>query len=152
WSFYGEATYQNDHYMDPLTGRRLGSSFTVMEDRNFDSTPETYDIRLAGRTEDRSTSWSLGAAFQPGPRIAVTADYTFDGWASGLESRSRNGASGIGTDDPLDNWGSDVRDDYRTASLGVEAKLTPDARWRLALDASRSVGAGNIDTHFAPGG
>jgi len=152
WSLYAEGTYQNDEYMDPETGRKLGDSFTVMEDRNFDTVLETYDILLAGRTDDKMTSWTVGAAFTPSPRIGVSADYTFERWKYGLESRYRNVVAGVGTDDPLDNWGSDVQDDYVTINVGVEAALTSDAKWQLSIDAARSRGTGDIETHFVPGG
>ena len=152
WSFYGEATWQDDDYTDPETGQDIGTSFTVLEDRNFDGTPETYDILLAGRTEDKMTSWTVGGAYMPGPRLALSADYTFERWEYGLETRYRNVTAGVGTDDPLDNWGSDVQDDYETINLGVEAALTADAKWHLSLDFSQSRGLGTIDTHFVPGG
>lgn len=152
WSLYAEGTYQNDAYMDPETGRKLGDSFTVHEDRNFDTVLETYDILLAGRTDDRMTSWTVGAAFTPSPRIGLNADYTFERWKYGLESRYRNVVAGVGTDDPLDNWGSDVTDDYKTANFGLEMGLTRDSKWHLSIDSACSKGTGDIRTHFVPGG
>lgn len=151
-SFYGEASYANDHYTDPETGRKIGDSFTVHEDRNFDGANETYNILLAGRTKDRSTSYSLGATFSPSPRFNLFVDYTWDEWKYGMESRYRNVAAGIGTDDPLDNWGTDTKDGYDTASLGFEIGLTAKDAWRVHGDASRSKGTGEIGTHFVPGG
>lgn len=152
WSFFGEATYQDDEYFDPETGKSIGDSFTVMEDRNFDTIPETYDILLAGRTDDKMTSWTVGTAWSPGPRLGLSADYTFERWEYGLESRYRNVVGGIGTDDPLDNWGSNVEDDYETINFGLWTILTQDESWRLAVDFARSGGTGNIETHFVPGG
>jgi hypothetical protein len=133
-----------------------------MEDRNFDATDETYDILLAGRTKDKTTSYTLGLAVAPAARFNFYADYTWEKWEYGLETRYRcPGISascpnapfaGVGSDGPTDNWGSDTEDEYATASFGVEAGLTKDAKWRLRLDASRSEGTGNIETHFVPGG
>lgn len=151
-SFYAEANYSNDRYTDPLTGEKIGDSFTVHEDRNFDSINETYNILLAGRTKDRTSSYSLGATFIVSERFNIVADYTWDQWKYGLESRYRNVAAGIGTDDPLDNWGTDTKDEYATATLGFELGLTSKDTWRLQGDASRSKGTGDIGTHFVPGG
>jgi len=152
WTFYGEYTYSDDEYMDPETGRPIGDSFTVMEDRNFDTVLETYDILLAGRTDDTMTSWTAGASYSTGPRLVVYTDYTYEKWEYGLESRYRNVTAGVGTDDPLDNWGSDIVDDHTTVSLGLDIGLTMDSKWHLNLDASQSKGTGNIGTHFVPGG
>ncbi|HKY32327.1 MAG TPA: MtrB/PioB family outer membrane beta-barrel protein [Candidatus Polarisedimenticolia bacterium] len=152
WSFYGEATWQDDEYFDPETGQELGTSFTVMQDRNFDGAPEAYDILLAGRTKDTMRSWTAGVAFTPGSRFGVSADHTFERWEYSLASRYRNVAAGVGTDNPLDNWSSDVEDDHRTINVGLQAALTADARWRLSVDVSRSEGRGVITTDFVPGG
>lgn len=157
-SFYAEATYTDDDYTDPLTGLAIGDSYTVMEDRNFDTVDETYTIRLAGRTRDRSTAYAVGIALAPAARFNLYADYAWETWEYGLETRYRNIITAAvpfrntGTDDPLDDWGSDTEDEYATASLGFDLGLTKDARWRLRLDASRSEGTGNIETHFVPGG
>lgn len=151
-SLYGEASYSDDDYTDPETGRAIGDSFTINEDRNFDGTDETYEILLAGRTQDRTTSYTLGVALSPSRRFNVFADYTWDEWKYGLESRYRNVAAGVGTDNPLDDWGSDTKDEYATATLGFEIGLTPNETWRLRGDGSRSRGTGEIETHFVPGG
>jgi MtrB/PioB family decaheme-associated outer membrane protein len=151
-SIYVEASYADNDYTDPATGLSIGDSFTVMEDRDFDTVDETYVIRLAGRTRDRMRSYALGIAVAPTARFNFYADYGFDEWEYGLETRYRNVSGGIGTDDPLDDWGSDVEDDYATANLGFDLDLTKDRKWRLRLDASRSEGTGNIETHFVPGG
>ena len=150
-SFYAEAAYTNDDYFDPNTGLAIGTSHTVNEDRNFDGIPETYDILLAGRTDDRSTSYSLGVAYAASARFNLYADYTWDTWAYGLETRYRNVSGGIGTDNPLDNWGSDIDDDYDTASAGFDLGLKDEHAMWLALDASWSRGTGEIGTHFVPG-
>lgn len=153
FSLYVETTRQDDDYFDPETGQDLGTSFSVMEDRIAPfGTPETYDILLAGRTKDKTTTYTLGVALSPTERFNLYADYAWEKWEYGLETRFRNVSGGVGTDDPLDNWGSDTEDEYATASLGFEAGLTKDAKWRLRLDASRSEGIGNIETHFVPGG
>ena len=58
-SIYAEATYADDTYLDPETGKKIGDSFLSIEDRDFDGLPDPaspYTILLAGRTEDRSTS------------------------------------------------------------------------------------------------
>jgi MtrB/PioB family decaheme-associated outer membrane protein len=151
-SFYAEAAYADDEYTDPNTGLKIGQSYSVSEDRNFDGIPETYDILLAGRTDDRSTSYSVGFAFAASERFHVYGDYTWDNWEYGLETRYRNITAGIGTDDPLDNWGSDIHDHYDTASLGLDYGLKADHAMWLALDASWSRGTGETGTHFVPGG
>lgn len=151
-SFYGEGSYTTDEYTDPETGRKIGDSITVHEDRDFDGVPETYNILLAGRTNDRSKSLSLGASFVSSERFNVFGDYTWEEWTYGLETRYRNVTGGIGTDNPLDNWGTDTTDQYQTATLGFEARLTPGEAWVLWGDASRSRGTGDIRTHFVPGG
>ena len=46
-SVFAEAVYTDNEYTDPNTGLAIGDSFTIEEDRNFDGTPETYDILLA---------------------------------------------------------------------------------------------------------
>lgn len=151
-SIYAEAAYGKNEYSDPATGLAIGRSFTVSEDRNFDSVPELYNILLAGRTRDRTTSYSLGFAATPTERVRLYADYTWDTWKYGLETRYHAPVAGIGSDDPLDNWGSDVRDRYDTASAGVDVGWSAERRWWLGLDASWSRGTGDIDTHFVPGG
>jgi MtrB/PioB family decaheme-associated outer membrane protein len=152
FSVYAEAAYVDDEYTDPNTGLAIGQSHSVSEDRNFDGIPETYDILLAGRTDDQSTTYSVGLAFAASERFHVYADYTWDTWAYGLETRYRNVSGGIGTDNPLDNWGSDVDDGYDTASLGLDLGLKAERAMWLALDASWSRGTGEIGTHFVPGG
>jgi MtrB/PioB family decaheme-associated outer membrane protein len=152
FGIYAEAAYWKNEYSDPNTGLAIGQSYTSQEDRNFDGIPETYDILLAGRTRDRSTSYSLGFTATASERVHLYLDYTWDTWKYGLETRYRNVAAGIGTDDPLDNWGSNVDDKYNTASVGLDAELAPQRKWWLALDASWSKGTGDIETHFVPGG
>ena len=151
-SFYAGAAYFDDEYTDPNTGLKIGQSYTASEDRNFDGIPETYDILLAGRTDDKSASYSVGFAIAASERFHVYGDYTWDNWEYGLETRYRNVSAGIGTDDPLDNWGSDINDHYDTASVGLDFGLKADHAMWLALDASWSRGTGDIDTHFVPGG
>jgi MtrB/PioB family decaheme-associated outer membrane protein len=151
-ALYAEGTWAQNDYTDPNTGLPIGDSYLVNEDRDFNGIPETYNILLAGRTEDKSTSYSLGLTFDAGERARVYADYTWDTWKYGLETRYRAPVLGIGSDDPLDNWGSDVEDTYDTASLGFDLAFSEDRKSWLTLDASRSVGKGNIDTHFVPGG
>ena len=151
-SIYAEAAYAKNQYTDPATGLEIGQSYTVTEDRNFDTVPETYNILLAGRTRDRTTSYSLGFAVTPNERVSFYGDYTWDTWKYGLETRYRAPVAGIGSDDPLDNWGSDVDDGYDTASAGVDVGLTGERRWWMSLDASWSKGEGDIGTHFVPGG
>jgi MtrB/PioB family decaheme-associated outer membrane protein len=151
-SLYAEASFTDNDYTDPATGLAIGDSFTVMEDRNFDTVDETYDIRLAGRSKDKSTAYAVGIAVTPAQRFSFYADYGIDKWEYSLESRYRNISANIGTDDPLDNWGSDIEDEYTTANLGFDVDLTKDRKWRLRLDGSRSEGTGNIFTDFVPGG
>ena len=151
-SLYAEVSYADNKYTDPNTGLKIGESYTVQEDRNFDGIPETYNILLAGRTRDRTTSYSVGFGYAPTERIHVYGDYTWDTWKYGLETRYRQPVGGIGTDDPLDNWGSDVEDEYDTLMLGITVGLSDDRRWWIDGDASYSRGTGNIDTHFVPGG
>ncbi|HUD70771.1 MAG TPA: MtrB/PioB family outer membrane beta-barrel protein, partial [Dongiaceae bacterium] len=151
-SVYVESTYARDIYLDPNTGKQVGDSYTVQEDRNFDTVPETYDILIAGRTDDKYLSYTLGVAYVPGPRVNLYADYTWEKGTWGLETRYRAPVAGIGSDDPLDNWGTDTDDRYETAVLGLNADLSGDLRWRCNVDASRSEGTGNIANHFVPGG
>lgn len=155
-SIYAEYSLQDDDYLDPETGQDLGSSFTVMEDRDFDTVLETWDILLAGRTKDKLTSNTLGIAVSPTERFNFYADYTWEKWEYALETRYRNvttlGPGSAGTDNPLDNWGSDAEDEYGTANLGFDLAVTKDRRWMLRLDGSWSEGTGNIETHFVPGG
>jgi len=153
-SIYAETTYNRDLYLDPLTGEHLGDSYTVQEDRNFDGTPETYNIRLAGRTDDKYLSYTLGFAVTPGPRFNLYADYTWEDSVYGLETRFRTptGSPAIGSDNPLDNWGTDTDDGYKTATLGFATDFTGTSRWKLNVDGSRSEGTGTIRNHFVPGG
>ena len=152
FSIYAEATYSDDTYLDPETGQKIGTSFTVMEDRNFDTVDETYTLRLAGRTKDKATAYTLGVSLAPAKRFNLYADYTRETSEYGLETRYRNVSGGIGTDNPLDDWGSDVEDRYNTASLGFQAVLSEKRGWHLTGDLSRSTGEGDIETHFVPGG
>ncbi len=151
-SIYAETTYTRDLYLDPNTGKHIGDSFTVQEDRNFDTVPETIDLLLAGRTDDKYLSYTLGFGIAPGPRFSLYADYTWEDSTYGLESRFRTPVSGIGSDNPLDNWGADTDDRYKTATLGFSADPSGDARWKIDVDASRSEGTGRIANHFVPGG
>lgn len=151
-SLYAETTYARSDYLDPDTGRRIGDSFTVMEDRNFDTVPETYDILLAGRRYDRNNTYTLGAAWQPHARTHFYADYTWERFRYALETRYRAPSMGIGSDNPLDNWGSDAVDDYETWTAGVDLGLTASGTWRLGLSGTLSRGTGDITTDFVPGG
>ncbi len=151
-SIYAEATYARDLYLDPDSGDRIGESFTISEDRDFNSVPETYDILLAGRTDDNYRTYTLGFSVAPAPRLDLYADYTWEKSTYGLETRYRAPSAGIGSDDPLNNWGSDTDDRYRTANVGFDLDITGKGRWKLSANGSRSVGTGNIDTHFVPGG
>ena len=45
---YAETSFYDEDYFYPETGQPIGSSFTTLEDRNFDGVSETYDILLAG--------------------------------------------------------------------------------------------------------
>ena len=151
-SIYAETTYNRNVYLDPLTGKRVGESYDIQEDRDFNATLDTFTILLAGRTDDSYRSYTLGVGVTPGARASLYADYTWEDSAYGLETRFRTPVAGIGSDNPLDNWGTDTDDDYRTATLGVVADLTGKSRWKLAVDASRSEGTGEIRNHFVPGG
>jgi MtrB/PioB family decaheme-associated outer membrane protein len=152
WSIYAETTRYSDDYFDPETGLPIGSTFQITEDRNFDTIDETYDILLAGRTDAKGTSQSLGVAYSAGPRFDVFADYTAEDFEYALASRYRNVTSGVGTDNPLDDWSSRVDDEYGTGSLGFQAALSADRSWTLRGDLSRSRGTGLIRTDFVPGG
>lgn len=152
WGVYLEATAYEDEYFDPETGQPIGSSFTVMEDRNFDSVPESYELLLAGRTKNEGDSYALGVSYSAPKRFDVYADYTIESSEYALASRYRNVSGGVGTDDPLDDWSSAAEDDYDTASLGFNWAITEDRSWKLRADASRSVGTSLITTDFVPGG
>ena len=155
-SIYAETGYVRDIYYDPNTGKEVGDSYTVQEDRNFDTVPETYDILIAGRTDDKYLSYTLGFGYVPGPRVNLYADYTWEKGTWGLETRYRAPRTapfaGVGSDDPLDNWGTDTDDRYETAVLGLNADLSGDMRWRCNVNASWSEGTGRIVNHFVPGG
>jgi len=151
-SIYGEATWAQDDYFDPLTGQEVGTSFGVMEDRNFDGTPEPYTLLLAGRTDDETTSYGIGVAVTPSDRAQFWVDYTREDWEYGMRSRYRNVSGGIGTDEPRDDWGTDTEDTHDTATLGFGVKLDERGKWRLEGDLSWSKGEGTIDTDFVPGG
>jgi MtrB/PioB family decaheme-associated outer membrane protein len=151
-SIYTETTYNRDVYLDPITGKHVGESITVQEDRDFNGTPESIDLLLAGRTDDKYLSHTLGFNVAPGPRFNLYADYTWEDSDYGLETRFRTPVGSIGSDNPLDNWGTDTDDKYRTATVGFLADLTGKDRWKLAVDASRSEGTGDIRNHFVPGG
>ena len=151
-SIYAETTYTRDHYFDPDTGKEIGEEIFIQEDRDFNGTPESINLLLAGRTDDKYLSYTLGVAVVPGPRFNVYADYTWEDSTYGLETRYRAPVANIGSDDPLDNWGSDTEDEYRTATLGFVLDPTGKGRWKVNADASRSEGKGNIANHFVPGG
>lgn len=151
-SIYAEGTYAKDKYFDPDTGKPIGASFTLLEDRNFDTVLESYTILLAGRTNDKNTTATLGVAATPTPRFNLYADYTWEEFSYRLASRYRTPVANIGSDNPLDNWGSDAEDRYTTASLGFNIDLNKKASWKLAANGSRSEGKGDISTDFVPGG
>jgi MtrB/PioB family decaheme-associated outer membrane protein len=152
WSIYAESTYIRDLYFDPLTGKRVGESYDIQEDRNFDTVLETYNILLAGRTDDKYLTHTIGFGVNPGPRYSIYADYTWEHSTYGLETRFRTVTGGIGTDDPLDNWGSDTDDKYKTATIGFTLNPGDNGRWKASADASRSEGTSHIENHFVPGG
>ncbi|HEV8376188.1 MAG TPA: MtrB/PioB family outer membrane beta-barrel protein [Candidatus Polarisedimenticolia bacterium] len=152
FSVFAEATYAKEEFFDPITGKRIGESFTLTEDRNFDTIPENYTILLAGRIDDKITTYSVGGTVTPGARWSLYADYTWEDREYRMASRYRNVSGGIGTDDPLDDWGSDTTDRYDTANLGFDAGLTENKKWRLNGDFSWSRGTDLIHTHFVPGG
>jgi MtrB/PioB family decaheme-associated outer membrane protein len=151
-SIYAETTYTRDLYLDPDTGKHVGSSITIQEDRDFNGTPESINLLLAGRTDDKYLSYTLGFGVTPGPRFSLSADYTWEDSAYGLETRFRTPVANIGSDNPLDNWGTDTDDKYKTATLGLTTDLAASGRWKLIVDASRSEGTGAIANHFVPGG
>jgi MtrB/PioB family decaheme-associated outer membrane protein len=151
-SLYAEAIRTEDDYSDPISGRDIGESITDQEDRNFDGTPETINLLLAGRTDDLATSYTLGVDFHPAPRFSLFADYTWETWEYGLETRYRAPSGGIGSDNPLDNWGSDADDKYRTANVGFGIGLTKERRWTLDGALTYAIGEGDLSTHFVPGG
>ncbi len=153
FSIYMETTYAYDAYLDPDTGKKIGDSFSSIEDRDFiGGADPPYTIRLAGRTKDLNTTSTLGLSGSPSARFNYYADYTRERFKYGLETRYRTPTSGIGTDNPLDNWGSGAHDQYNTANVGFDYQLTKKGEWKIALDGSRSVGRGDIETHFVPGG
>lgn len=152
WTIYGELTGYNEDYFDPETGQAIGTSFTVQEDRDFNGTPETYDILLAGRTENKGQSQALGFTYTPGARFDLFADVTHETWDYALASRYRNVTAGVGTDNPLDNWTSDADDDYDTLNAGFFWKLSEDRVWTLRGDFTHSEGTSLISTAFVPGG
>jgi hypothetical protein len=151
-SLYGEVTWAKDEYFDPLTGQAIGTSFGVLEDRNFDGTPEPYTLLLAGRTDDESTSYSLGVAVTPSDRAHFWVDYTHEDWEHAQASRYRNVSGGVGTDNPLDDWGSNTDETHDSATLGFGVKLDAAGKFRLDGDLSWSDGEGIIQTDFVPGG
>jgi MtrB/PioB family decaheme-associated outer membrane protein len=152
-SIYMETTYAHDTYLDPVTGKKVGDSFTSIEDRNFDSIPDpALTLRLAGRTNDLNTTSTLGLSGSPSARFNYYADYTRERFKYGLETRYRAPVAGIGSDSPFDDWGSGAHDQYNTANVGFDCRLTKKGEWKMALDGSRSVGRGDIETHFVPGG
>jgi len=152
WGLYAEATYYDDLYFDPETGLEIGRSFSVQEDRNFDGTDETYDILLAGRTENSGDAYALGVSYVAGRRFDVYADYTLESFEYALASRYRNVSGGVGTDDPLDNWSSAADDDYDTATVGFNCAIDEERTWTLHGDLSYSKGTSRITTAFVPGG
>ncbi|HEV8335937.1 MAG TPA: MtrB/PioB family outer membrane beta-barrel protein [Candidatus Polarisedimenticolia bacterium] len=151
-TLFSEATLARDDYLDPNTGKKIGESFTVTEDRNFDTIDETYVLLLAGRIDDKITTYAVGGRFTPSDRWNLYADYTWEDREYRMASRYRNVSGGIGTDNPLDDWGSDSKDRYDTANAGFNFDLTKDRRWRLDGAYTWSKGTGEIETHFVPGG
>lgn len=151
-SIYAETTYTRDHYFDPNTGKAVGDSYTVQEDRNFDTVPENINILIAGRTDDKYLTYTLGFEYTPGLKLHLYGDYTWEDSSYGLETRYRAPVAGVGSDDPLDNWGSDTDEHYKTATLGLSADPGNAGRWRVDVNASRSEGTGEITNHFVPGG
>ncbi len=152
WALYGETTYAKDDYLDPATGKKVGDSYTIREDRNFDTVLETYRILLAGRTFDKNSTYTLGVTFSPNSRFDVYADYTWERFNYALASRYRSPSAGIGSDDPRDDWGSDAQDTYRTTTVGLNVGFDQEKTWTLAATGSRSEGIGNITTDFVGGG
>lgn len=152
FSVFAEATIAKDEFFDPNTGKKIGESYTISEDRNFDTIPETYNILLAGRIDDKIKTYSVGSTFTPSARWSLYGDYTWENREYAMASRYRNTSGGIGTDDPLDNWFSDTTDKYQTADVGFEATFSESQRWHLNGDFSWSKGTDKILTDFVPGG
>jgi MtrB/PioB family decaheme-associated outer membrane protein len=151
-SLFAEATLAKDEFFDPNTGQKIGEHYTVQEDRNFDTIPETYDILLAGRIDDEIKTYSLGGTFVPSNRWSLYGDYTWESREYAMTSRYRNVSGGIGTDDPLDDWSSDTTDKYQTATVGFQAFFSESRKWQLNGDLSWSEGTDRIRTDFVPGG
>lgn len=150
-SFYGELTFNRNEYLDPGTGQPVGSSITVHEDRDFDGADETYTLLLGGRISDEVKSRSVGASYSPGKNWELYADYTWERMRYAMASRFRTVVGGVGTDNPLDDWGSQTRDGYETYDFGFHTNLVEN---KLTLDGSmsRSKGTGEITNDFVPGG
>jgi hypothetical protein len=141
-SFYGEVAYTDNEYTDPNTGLKIGQSYAATEDRDFNGCRRRTTSCSRAAPDDKSMSYSLGVAYAANERFHVYGDYTWDSFEYGLETRYRNVSGGIGTDNPLDNWGSDIDDDYDTASVGLDYVPSGLHTMTLALDASWSRGTG----------
>ena len=151
FTIYAEAIHADSKYKDPETGQRIGTSYEVMEDRNADGTDETYDILLAGRTKDDTTSYTLGFAINPNDDWDIYVDHTWESVDWSMASRYRNISGGIGTDNPLDNWFTDVEDSYRTLTLGFHGTWA-EGRWEVRGDLAVTHATGDILTDFVDGG
>lgn len=88
-----------------------------------------------------------------------SADYTWESveWQMASRYRNRNGSGGVNgggwfTDDPLDNWYTDVDDDYETLHVGFDATLDDAKLWRLMADLTWTSGEGRIRTVDVTGG
>lgn len=152
FSIYAEAQVSSADYSDPETGLSIGDSYTVEEDRIAPfGVPETYDIRLAGREDEESSAYTIGFAITPNENWSIHLDHTWEDIDFSMASRYRNVTGGVGQDNPLDDWDSDLEDRYRTFSLGFNGKWA-DGRWEISGDYTSAQAEGDIFTSFVDGG
>ena len=150
-SLFLEAGYLANDYSDPNSGRDIGTTLEVLEDRNGDGVLDEIDLLLAGREQDRTESLTIGFTWSPKDNVAIYGDHTWEREKWEMASRYRGVSLNAGTDSLLDDWFTDVVDRYQTTTLGLDWKWA-DGTWRLVADFAHSRGKGDIYTAYVEGG
>jgi hypothetical protein len=150
-SVFADVARGSSRYADPGTGQRIGGSYRLLQDRDRNGAPETYDILLAGRESDSFGTGTAGLTVRPWKQWSASLNYVRDGTRSRMAGRYRNVVGTVVSDDPADDWSSDRRDRTEIVSVLVEGSLAA-GRVTLLAGLTRSTERGDIRNAHAAGG
>jgi MtrB/PioB family decaheme-associated outer membrane protein len=114
-------------------------------------TLDNYPLSGYGLLARRTTALSAGLSIYPNQRATAFVDYTREFLHSNMMSRYRNVSGGVGTDNPLDDWGSKLEDLTDIVTAGFRLDLIPqDLSWQSNY--TYSYTHGKVVNTFVAGG